>query len=94
MEHATLRVQEEPTVAGLDHSAARTTCLTNWGPTFDMSPHFDAKRKPHTDREPGSVARCVVKFGSVADRRYSAPGRVPGCLHMRLALVTFSRTFW
>ena len=33
----TLRAQEERTVARLDHSAARTTCLANWGPTFDMS---------------------------------------------------------
>ena len=30
---ATLRAQDELTVAGPDHSAARTTCFTNWGPT-------------------------------------------------------------
>ena len=34
---ANLRALEERTIAGLNHSATRTTCLTNWGPTFDMS---------------------------------------------------------
>ena len=30
---ANLQAPEERTGAGLDHSAARTSCLTNWGPT-------------------------------------------------------------
>ena len=34
---ANLRAQDQRTGAGLDQSETRTTCLTNWGPTFDMS---------------------------------------------------------
>ncbi len=34
---ANLQALEERTTAGLDYSATRTSCLTNWGPTFDMS---------------------------------------------------------
>ena len=36
-ENTNSRAHEGSTAAGLDHSAARTSCLTTWGLTFDMS---------------------------------------------------------
>ena len=54
---ATLRAHEERTVAGLDHSAARTTCLTNWGPTFDMSGGPKGAKRPLERPLDGGVRR-------------------------------------
>ena len=45
-ENANLRAPEERTGAGLDHSATRTSCLTNWGPTFDMSGGPKGAKRP------------------------------------------------
>src|SRR5450432_1011907 len=56
-EDANLRAQEERTVAGLDHRAARTTYLANWGPTFDMSGGPKGAKRPLGRPLDGGVRR-------------------------------------
>ena len=58
---AALRAHEERTVASPNHSAARTTCLANWGPTLEMS---------------GSLKRAKRALGCPLDRRVRCLRRV------------------
>ena len=43
---ANLRAREDRMATGLDHSATRTTCLTNWGPTLEMSGGLKGAKQP------------------------------------------------
>ena len=59
-EDANLPMQEERTGASLDHSAARTTSLTNWGPTFDMSGGPKGAKRPLGRPLDGGVRRHLT----------------------------------
>jgi hypothetical protein len=54
---ANLQAQEERTTARLDYSATRTSCLTNWGPTFDMSGGPKGAKRPLGRPLDGGVRR-------------------------------------
>ena len=73
---ANLRAQEERTAAGPDRSAARTTYLTNWGPTFDMSGGPKGAKRPLGRPLDGGVRRHFAYLGHLcaADTEFDSIG--------------------
>ncbi len=65
---ANLQAQEERTTARLDYSATRTSCLTNWGPTFDMSGGPKGAKRPLGRPLDGGVMR-LHGFSGVFHKR-------------------------
>ena len=57
-ENTNSRAHEGSTAAGLDHSATRTSCLTTWGLTFDMSGGPKGAKRPLERPLDGGV-RCL-----------------------------------
>jgi len=72
---AGLRAHEERAVSSLDHSATRTTCLTNWGPTFDMSGGPKDAKRPLGRPLDGGVRPHRSDSASCVPRPANAPAK-------------------